>query len=206
MDTQLLNPIFLYLENMITMSHSVPIVVTVFSFVILLTMTTDAYALIPFFPADFDNLHGLKKVGNYTVSVTLTEKYKKFDTFDSLKGEIGYAFTSRGGDHYNRTKVQFYQNVDVPADELPKTFYLNISLPEAGSFTITLHTSFPELKFSRGGNMWNSLAVVEDYGMAVNEDGKCKTSGLHRVIRPDYSSMACVSEPTKHVLKERGWH
>ena len=155
-------------------------------------------------------MNDIKELGDYTFEVTLTALLKDGNN-DKIRGELGYSFRPSSADS-NETKY-FYMDFGVIPDELPKTFHVNVSLTDTGKFTVTKHYLFSNIThhmyattYPKGGNIFNSFYVVGEYGKATNEEGNCKNGELSRVVRPDFSSIACVYDSTRAKLVERGWH
>lgn len=158
----------------------------------------------------FTHMKGIKALGNYTFEVTLTDQLKDGNN-DEIQGELGYGFRPSGAD---RSEAKyFYMNFSVSPDELPKTFYIDVQFTDTGKFTVTKHYGFSKIThhvydntYPKGGNRFNSFKIVGEYGKAADEHGNCKNDELSRVIRPDFSSIACVYDSTRTELVERGWH
>ena len=158
----------------------------------------------------FASMNKIKALGNYTFEVTLTDLLKDGND-DEILGELGYGFRPSGADH-SETKY-FYMNFSVSPDELPKTLYIDVSFTDTGKISVTKHYSFSQIThhayanvYPKGGSIFSSFYVVGEYGKAADEHGNCKTAKLSPVIRPDFSSIACVYDSTRAELAERGWH
>ena len=159
--------------------------------------------------ATFTHMNGIKALGNYTFEVTLTDLLKDGNN-DEIRGTLGYGFLPSGADRSE--KKYFYMNFSVRPDELPKTFYIDVPFTDTGKFTVTKYYKFSKIThhafddYSKGGSVFNAFKVVDEYGKAADEYGNCKNDELSRVIRPDFSSIACVYDSTRAELVERGWH
>ena len=158
----------------------------------------------------FTHMNGIKALGNYTFEVTLTDLLKDGNN-DEIRGELRYVFRPSGADH--NEKKYFYTNFSVSPDELPKTFYIDVPFTDTGKVSVTKYYGFSKIThhayagvYPKGGSMFNSFSVVGEYGKAADEHGNCKNDELSRVIRPDFSSIACVYDSTRAELVERGWH
>ena len=93
------------------------------------------------------------------------------------------------------------------------SLYIDVSFTDTGMMGVTKHYSFSKIThhayantYPKGGNMFNSFPVVGEYSKAADEHGNCKNDELSRVIRPDFSSIACVYDSTRAELVKRGWH
>lgn len=158
----------------------------------------------------FTSMNKIKALGTYTFGVTLTDLLKDGNDNEIL-GELGYGFKPSGADR-SETKY-FYMNFSVSPDELPRTFYIDVSFTDTGKISVTKHYSFSQIThhayanvYPKGGSIFSSFYVVGEYGKAADEHGNCKNAERSPVIRPDFSSIACVYDSTRAELAERGWH
>lgn len=152
---------------------------------------------------------GIFTPGNYTFEMTLTDLLKDGNN-DEIRGELGFSFRPAGADLSE--KKYYYKNFSVYPNELPKTFYFDVPFTDIGRFTVTNHYQFFQIThhafatvYPKGGNIFNSFKVIGEYGKATDENGNCKNSELRRIIKPDFSSFACVYDSTHAKLVERGW-
>ncbi|NIU02245.1 MAG: hypothetical protein GWN01_15485 [Nitrosopumilaceae archaeon] len=52
---------------------------------------------------------------------------------------------------------------------------------------------------------WEGFVVVEKYSKAIGTNGACKNPDLMHVIKPNYSSVICVTPSTYQQLHDRWW-
>ncbi|MDE0090008.1 MAG: hypothetical protein OXP12_01450 [Thaumarchaeota archaeon] len=155
-------------------------------------------------------MNDISVLGNYTFEVTLTDLLKDGNS-DEIRGKLGYGF--RPSDADPSEMEYFYMNFSVSPDELPRTFYIDVPFTDTGRFNVAKHYLFSKIThhafanvWPKGGSGFNSFYVVGDYGKAADEHGDCRNDELYPVIRPDFSSIACVYDSTRAKLVERGWH
>lgn len=104
----------------------------------------------------------------------------------------------------NDKKISQSQN--FTANEIPKTFKFSYAPKEAGIFPITKgamsHTGI------WGGEQSQSFIVVREFSKAMKFNGQCQKPfpEFTLIIKPDFSTGACVKMDTHSKLKERGWH
>ena len=54
--------------------------------------------------------------------------------------------------------------------------------------------------------MTHIFYVVNGYGKVFKENNACPKEGHKPVVKPNFSSVVCVTEETKSTLVNRGWH
>ena len=146
---------------------------------------------------------GVILTGDHTFSITLTEEFTRYDKdLEVVKGEIGYKFRQTQPKYGE--EVTYNQNVSVDVNDLPQTFYFNVSFTQPGEYFMDKYSSYTTTTWPSEG-AYHSTSVVERFSKALKEDGYCKTSGLLRMPKPDFSTIICISESKRQELKERGW-
>lgn len=186
------------------MDTNIPI--TIISIVLLVSVLPVAHGISVIDREEFTHMHGLKQIGNYTFSITLLKEltlYEKLEErgVDIIRGEIGFGITSLGDE---KPTVQFYKNIEVKPEELPKTFYIDVSLSETGSYMISNHAVYDNL-INKGGDVWNAFKVVKKISKSINENWNCKNPELIILVKHDYSTAVCVKQNTANELIKRGY-
>lgn len=98
------------------------------------------------------------------------------------------------------------QSQNFTISEIPKTFKFSYTPQNVGIFSFTKgamsHTGVSS------GEQTQFIAVVEKFSKAMEFNGQCKKPfpEFSFVIKPDFSTIVCVTMDTKQILKERGWH
>jgi len=154
----------------------------------------------------FTHMHGLKQIGNYTFSITLLKELILYEelqenNIDIIQGEIGFGFIPLDKDKHI---IKFYKNIEVKPEELPKTFYIDVSLNETGSYMISKHAIYHNLNH-KGGDIWNAFKVVKKISKSINENWDCKNPELITLVKYDYSTAICVKQNTANELIKRGY-
>ena len=92
------------------------------------------------------------------------------------------------------------------ANELPKTFTFSFIPQNTGIFSFTKGIWFNSDNSYRTESQ--GVIVLEKFSKAMAFNGQCKKPfpEFTLIIRPDFSTGACVKMDTASVLKERGWH
>ncbi len=90
--------------------------------------------------------------------------------------------------------------------DIDNPFYIKFPfvINQAGQYTYLFYHTTDMFQGPGSGGM-GGFVVVEKYSRALDEDGICKNEGLTRLIKHDYSTVACTSVETFFELKARGW-
>jgi hypothetical protein len=90
--------------------------------------------------------------------------------------------------------------------DVKNPFYIKfpIQINQSGQYTFQFYKTTDLLQGPSGAGM-GGLVVVEKYSKAVDESSDCKTKDFVRVIKHDYSTIACTKVETFFELQERGW-
>lgn len=155
------------------------------------------------------------------------DNFAKNSTFS---GVVGYAFQKgdtmthppRGenttdaqhqefAEEMRKINNEFYKESDIGKSfefkinpEKPFFIKSSLTIEESGSYT---HQYYKKLKNSpavKRSNMGGTV-VVEKFGKTMDEGGICRDDNHRRLIKHDYTIVACVSFDTGVKLKERGW-
>lgn len=147
-----------------------------------------------------------------------------------INGTVGYAFhhgdkmirPPMGENVTNEEKQEFMRNLSKNYEEFRKTsttkdsyefiigiknpFYIKfpIKFEQLGLYTYQFYQK-TDLKEGPGGASMGGLVVVGKYSKALDDDGLCRTEGLTRTIKYDYSTVVYTSLETHHELRDRGW-
>lgn len=178
----------------------------ILSLVLFASIVPVVYGIEPIITEEFTHMHGLKQIGNYTFSITLLKEltlYEKLEenNIDTIRGEIGFGFASTQEEKLTK---KFYKNIEVKPEDLPKTFYIDVSLNETGSYMSINHAIYFNLSH-KGGNMFSGFKVVEKISKAINENWDCKRPELITLVKYDYSTAVCVTPNTANELIKRGY-
>ncbi|MGQ0795611.1 MAG: hypothetical protein ACT4N5_05440 [Nitrosopumilaceae archaeon] len=121
-----------------------------------------------------------------------------FSNSQSEGGNAGYAI------HGNNKLITDSEN--FTANELPKTFTFAFTPQNTGIFVFTKGIKFNS--DNSHGEESQSIIVVEKFSKAMAFNGQCKKPfpEYTLVVKPDFSTGACVKMDTALKLKERGWH
>lgn len=92
------------------------------------------------------------------------------------------------------------------ANESPKTFTFSYTPQHTGIFPFTKGVISNSGDYHREESQ--SVIVLEKFSKAMKFNGQCKKPfpEFALVIKPDFSTGACVKMDTSAILKERGWH
>ncbi len=97
---------------------------------------------------------------------------------------------------------KFTNEFDLNTSSLPKLFSQPFVPEQTGKFTYVISTSVsPD---NTGRKVTGGLIVVEKFGKSYVENNGCKED-FAKIIKPNFSSLACVSLDTSSKLLERGW-
>jgi len=90
--------------------------------------------------------------------------------------------------------------------DVKKPFYVKfpIQIEQSGLYTYQFFERTDILE-GPSSNAMGPLVIVEKYSKALDEEGKCKNEKFSRIIKHDYSSMACVYPSTVSKLQDSGW-
>lgn len=93
------------------------------------------------------------------------------------------------------------------ADEIPKTFTFLYTPHEPGIFFFT-KGAMSQAGDVFGGEQSQSFIVLDKFSKSMKFNGQCKKPfpEYNLIIKPDFSTDACVKMDTYFILKERGWH
>lgn len=92
------------------------------------------------------------------------------------------------------------------ANESPKTFTFPYVPQKTGIFPFTKGVISNSGDFHREESQ--SIIVLDEFSKAMKFNGQCEKPfpEFTLVIKPDFSTGACVKMDTSFTLKERGWH
>lgn len=178
----------------------------ILSLVLSASVVSVVYGLEDIKREEFTHMHGLKQIGNYTFSITLLKELTSYEelkenNIDTIQGEIGFGFASTKEE---KPIKKFYKNIEVKPEDLPKTFYIDVSLNETGSYMIIKHAIYFNLSH-KGGDMFNGFKVVKKISKSINENLDCKNPELITLVKYDYSTAVCVKPNTANELIKRGY-
>jgi hypothetical protein len=128
------------------------------------------------------------------VNIVFTHAFRNNERFD------GYVY-------YNiiEGNKRITDSKNFTASEMPKTFTFSYIPQKAGIFPITKGIISNSGDFNREESQ--SIIVLEKFSKAMKFNGQCKKPfpEFTLVIKPDFSTAACVKMETVAILKERGW-
>lgn len=116
--------------------------------------------------------------------------------------------TSDGFVYYNikETDKLLTQSQNFTSFEIPKTFKFSYTPSDIGNFPYSHGAASHTNIFHREST--EIITVIDHYSKAMQEsNGNCKSPfpEFVLVIKPDFSTGACVKMDTSKILKERGW-
>jgi len=147
----------------------------------------------------------------------------------NVNATVGYSF--RLGDQMLRPPFdeedesvhrEFMDKVQEQQKEFPKnspigesySFVVDVSNPfyikfpfiinQTEQYTYMFYHTTDMFQGPAGAGM-GGFVVVQKYSKALDENGTCKTDGLVRMIKHDYTTVVCTSVETFFELKARGW-
>lgn len=91
------------------------------------------------------------------------------------------------------------------ANQIPEVFSFSYTPQKTGIFPVTIGavSDSGDLIRERSQN----VIVVEEFSKAMRFSGQCKNPLTpFLIIKPNFSTGACVTMDTFHILKNRGWH
>ena len=95
-------------------------------------------------------------------------------------------------------------SIHVGEDGVPFTFW---TPKQPGFYKLSITSSYddPVKGDTIHEEMWDHFTVVDKFSKAFDPDDLNCRLNFYPVVKPDYSTVLCVSDDTKDVLKERGW-
>lgn len=129
------------------------------------------------------------------VDIVFAYGFRSSDKFD------GYVYYNIAEDD-----KKIHGSANFTAGELPQTFDFSYTPKKTGVFFFTRGSMSHSGDFH--GEQSMSFIVVEEFSKAMKFNGKCKNAfpEFTLVIKPDFSTGACVTMDTAKNLKGRGWH
>jgi len=90
--------------------------------------------------------------------------------------------------------------------DIKNRFYIKFqfTLEDQGQYTYQFYQHTDIFQGPTSGGM-GGFVVVQKYSKALDEDGQCRKDNFTRVIKHDYSTVACTTVETFFELKERNW-
>lgn len=121
--------------------------------------------------------------------------------FDGNNMYDGYAYFN-----IKEPNMLINQSQNFTSSEMPKTFKFSYTPNYVGNFPFTYGATSHIDNFHN--DVTFTISVIDEYSKAMNNEGHCKAPfpEFTLIIKPDFSTGACVKMDTAKILKERGWH